>query len=86
MRRFCSRVTIIERNARLAHREDQDVADTLQDIFREEGIESATGTSTTNVEGKSGESGGRFLRRVFSRLANNSFRDVASSGREITQR
>ena len=30
MCRFGSRVTIIERNARLAHREDQDVTDVLQ--------------------------------------------------------
>ena len=31
MRRFGSRVTIIERNPRLVHREDQDIADALQD-------------------------------------------------------
>jgi pyruvate/2-oxoglutarate dehydrogenase complex dihydrolipoamide dehydrogenase (E3) component len=42
MRRFGSRVTIIERNARLAHREDQDVSDTLHDVFREEGIDVVT--------------------------------------------
>ena len=42
MRRFGSKVTIIERNARLAHREDEDVTEMLSDIFREEGIEIVT--------------------------------------------
>jgi pyruvate/2-oxoglutarate dehydrogenase complex dihydrolipoamide dehydrogenase (E3) component len=55
MRRFGSRVTIIERNARLAHREDQDVTDMLHDMCREEGIEVVTSARITSVEGKSGE-------------------------------
>jgi pyruvate/2-oxoglutarate dehydrogenase complex dihydrolipoamide dehydrogenase (E3) component len=55
MRRFGSRVTIIERNVRLAHREDQDVTDALHDMCREEGIEVVTSTRITRVEGKSGE-------------------------------
>ena len=55
MRRFGSRVTIIERNARLAHREDQDVTDTLHDVFREEGIEVVTSARIAKVEGKSGQ-------------------------------
>jgi pyruvate/2-oxoglutarate dehydrogenase complex dihydrolipoamide dehydrogenase (E3) component len=54
MRRFGSRVTIIERNARLAHREDEDVTETLSDIFRGEGIDIVTGATITNIEGKSG--------------------------------
>jgi pyruvate/2-oxoglutarate dehydrogenase complex dihydrolipoamide dehydrogenase (E3) component len=48
-------VTIIERNARLAHREDQDVTDLLHDILREEGIDVVTSARLTSVEGKSGE-------------------------------
>lgn len=55
MRRFGSWVTIVERNDRLAHREDHDVTDLLQNIFREEGIGIATSTVTTRIEGKSGE-------------------------------
>jgi pyruvate/2-oxoglutarate dehydrogenase complex dihydrolipoamide dehydrogenase (E3) component len=55
MRRFGSRVTIIDRNARLAHREDQDVTDMLHEICGEEGIEVVTSTRITSVEGKSGE-------------------------------
>jgi pyruvate/2-oxoglutarate dehydrogenase complex dihydrolipoamide dehydrogenase (E3) component len=54
MGRFGSRVTIIERNARLAHREDEDVTETLSDIFRAEGIDIVTGATITNIEGKSG--------------------------------
>ncbi len=55
MRRFGSRVTVIERNARLAHREDQDVSAALQELFRDEGIDVLTSTRVTRVEGKSGE-------------------------------
>ena len=55
MRRFGSRVTIIDRNARLAHREDQDVTDVLHDMCREEGIEVVTSARISSVEGKSGE-------------------------------
>jgi pyruvate/2-oxoglutarate dehydrogenase complex dihydrolipoamide dehydrogenase (E3) component len=56
MRRFGSRVTIIERNPRLVHREDQDVSAALHELFRDEGIEVVTGARITRVKGKSGES------------------------------
>ena len=56
MRRFGSRVTIIERNARLAHREDDDVTTALQELCAAEGIDVVTGARVTKVEGKSGES------------------------------
>lgn len=55
IRRFGSGVTIIERNARLAHREDQDVSDMLHDMCRDEGIEVVTSARITSVEGKSGD-------------------------------
>ena len=54
MRRFGSRVTLIERNPRLIHREDQDVADGLHELFQEEGINVFTNAQLTRVEGKSG--------------------------------
>jgi pyruvate/2-oxoglutarate dehydrogenase complex dihydrolipoamide dehydrogenase (E3) component len=69
MRRFGSRVTIIERNGRLAHREDQDVTDVLQDVFRDEGIEVVTSTRIAKVEGKSGESVKLFAARNGSETA-----------------
>jgi pyruvate/2-oxoglutarate dehydrogenase complex dihydrolipoamide dehydrogenase (E3) component len=55
LRRFGSKVTIIERNSRIAHREDEDVTKMLSDIFSEEGIEIVTSTQVTEVEGKSGD-------------------------------
>jgi pyruvate/2-oxoglutarate dehydrogenase complex dihydrolipoamide dehydrogenase (E3) component len=55
MRRFGAGVTIIDRNARLAHREDTDVSDALHDLCRDEGIEVATNFQLERVEGRSGE-------------------------------
>jgi pyruvate/2-oxoglutarate dehydrogenase complex dihydrolipoamide dehydrogenase (E3) component len=56
MRRFGSRVTVIERNDALAHREDPDVSEALKGLFDDEGIEVFTGTRVDRVEGHSGES------------------------------
>ena len=39
MRRFGSEVTIVERNGHLAHREDEDVTQALEELFRDEGID-----------------------------------------------
>jgi len=55
MRRFGSRVTVIDRNEKLAHREDADVSDGLLQLFLDEGIEVLTGAHITQVQGKSGE-------------------------------
>src|SRR4051812_23986990 len=56
LRRFGSRVTVIERHDTLAHREDRDVSEALRELFDDEGIEVLTGTRVTLVEGRSGES------------------------------
>jgi pyruvate/2-oxoglutarate dehydrogenase complex dihydrolipoamide dehydrogenase (E3) component len=56
MRRFGSRVTVVERSGSLIHREDPDVIEALEELFRDEGIEVATGTTVRRVEGASGES------------------------------
>jgi pyruvate/2-oxoglutarate dehydrogenase complex dihydrolipoamide dehydrogenase (E3) component len=56
MRRFGSRVTIIERNDRLAHREDPDVSELLEKLVRDEGIQVVTCAHITRVVGTSGES------------------------------
>ena len=55
MRRLGSRVTIVERNARLAHREDPDVSEALRQLFADEGIAFAVDAAVQRVEGKSGE-------------------------------
>ena len=39
MRRFGSRVSVIERNDRLLHREDEDVTEGLRELFEDEGID-----------------------------------------------
>lgn len=54
-RRFGSRVTVVERNGQLAHREDRDVSEALQDLFRDEGIDVVTEARVDRVEGLSGE-------------------------------
>jgi pyruvate/2-oxoglutarate dehydrogenase complex dihydrolipoamide dehydrogenase (E3) component len=54
--RFGSRVTVVERNASLIHREDPDVTEAVERLFREEGIEVLTGTDVDCVEGRSGAS------------------------------
>ena len=56
MRRFGARVTVIERNPTLAHTEDPDVIDGLQQLFHDDGIEVVTDARITRVEGTSGTS------------------------------
>src|SRR4051794_23969659 len=56
LRRFGSRVTVIERNDALAYREDRDVSEALRELFDAEGIEVLTATPVARVEGRSGES------------------------------
>src|SRR3984957_1451856 len=54
VRRFGSNVTVIERGAQLADREDSDVGAALLDLFHDEGIEVLLGTQVSRVEGHSG--------------------------------
>jgi pyruvate/2-oxoglutarate dehydrogenase complex dihydrolipoamide dehydrogenase (E3) component len=56
MRRFGGRVTVVDRNAALLHREDPDVSQAVGELFRDEGIEVLTGTIVQQVEGRSGQS------------------------------
>lgn len=56
MRRFGSRVTVIDHNTRLVHKEDEDVSQAMQELFREEGIDLVLGARCMNVEGTSGQS------------------------------
>jgi len=55
MRRFGSKVTIIEKNSRFAHREDDDVSAAFHELLQEEGIEVVTDAMVTRVEGRSGD-------------------------------
>lgn len=54
MRRFGSRVTVVERSSRLLRREDEDVSEAMLQLFRDEGIEVSLGADVVRVEGRSG--------------------------------
>jgi pyruvate/2-oxoglutarate dehydrogenase complex dihydrolipoamide dehydrogenase (E3) component len=54
MRRFGSRMTVVERGPQLAGGEDPDVAAAVLQLFRDEGIDVLLGTRVRGAEGKSG--------------------------------
>lgn len=56
MRRFGSRVTVIDRNSRFIHREDDDVTEAVQHLIAEEGIDIVLNAKIKSVSGKSGQS------------------------------
>ncbi|MGB8804063.1 MAG: mercuric reductase, partial [Chthoniobacterales bacterium] len=56
MRRFGSKVTVLDRNNRLMNREDDDVSEALQDLFQDEGIEIVLKAKLRRVSGRSGQS------------------------------
>jgi len=56
MRRFGSSVTIVDRNQRLANREDDDVSAGLKQLCNDEGIELVMSAEVSLVEGVSGQS------------------------------
>lgn len=55
MRRFGSNVSIIDRNNRLVHREDEDVSEGLRSLFEDEGIHLVLNARIKSVSGKSGK-------------------------------
>ena len=54
-RRFGSRVTVIQRGPQLMDREDRDVADEVQRILSDEGIQVLVAAETLGVHGRSGK-------------------------------
>src|SRR5262249_19477296 len=56
MRRFGSKVTVIDRNQRLLQKEDQDVCDALRKLFEDEDIDIHLNVRVKRVSGKSGQS------------------------------
>lgn len=56
MRRFGSKVTIIDRNDRLLHGEDDDVTEALANLFRDEGTDTVLNARVKRISGKSGDS------------------------------
>jgi pyruvate/2-oxoglutarate dehydrogenase complex dihydrolipoamide dehydrogenase (E3) component len=55
MRRFGARVTVVERNPSIAHHEDPDVVEGVQQLFHDDGIEVVADAKVTRVEGTSGK-------------------------------
>ena len=56
MGRFGSKVTMIDRNARLMSREDADVCDGLRSVLADEGVDVLLNARVKQVSGKSGDS------------------------------
>jgi pyruvate/2-oxoglutarate dehydrogenase complex dihydrolipoamide dehydrogenase (E3) component len=55
-RRFGSRVTVVERNGSLLHREDRDVSEAVQQLCIDEGIDVCTNVIVGHLDGLSGNS------------------------------
>jgi pyruvate/2-oxoglutarate dehydrogenase complex dihydrolipoamide dehydrogenase (E3) component len=55
MRRFGSKVSVIDRNDRLLHREDEDVSEGLRALFEDEGIDLVLNARLKSISGKSGQ-------------------------------
>jgi pyruvate/2-oxoglutarate dehydrogenase complex dihydrolipoamide dehydrogenase (E3) component len=56
MRRFGSKVSVIDRNGRLLHREDEDVSEALRILCDDEGIDVILNTRIKSISGRSGQS------------------------------
>jgi pyruvate/2-oxoglutarate dehydrogenase complex dihydrolipoamide dehydrogenase (E3) component len=56
MRRFGSKVTVVDRNGRLMSKEDKDVCEALNDLLDDEGIDVHLNARIKRVSGKSGDS------------------------------
>src|SRR5262249_28558568 len=54
MRRFGSKVSVIDRNDRVLHREDEDVSEGIRKLFEDEGIDLLMNAGVKSVSGKSG--------------------------------
>jgi pyruvate/2-oxoglutarate dehydrogenase complex dihydrolipoamide dehydrogenase (E3) component len=55
MRRFGSKVSVIDRNNRVLHREDEDVSEGLRNLFEDEGIDLVMNAHVKSVSGESGQ-------------------------------
>lgn len=63
MRRFGSKVTLLERDDRLLHQEGEDVAGALQSLLNDEGIDLVLNARIQRVSGKSGQTVRIFFER-----------------------
>lgn len=81
MRRFGSEVTVIDRNERVLHQEDEDVSEGLHQLFEDEGIHVIEGAHIICAHGRSGESVSlRYVKNTFECIAEGSHL-LVSTGR-----
>jgi pyruvate/2-oxoglutarate dehydrogenase complex dihydrolipoamide dehydrogenase (E3) component len=81
MRRFGSRVTVIERNSRLTHREDEDVSSALHELFKDEGIDVITDAQIDRVDGSSGDAVRVHVGRAGTHVVQEGTHVLVASGR-----
>jgi pyruvate/2-oxoglutarate dehydrogenase complex dihydrolipoamide dehydrogenase (E3) component len=100
MRRFGSRVTIVQHGPRLLKREDPDVTDALLELMKDEGVEVLLQAEVLNVTGRSGTGVGLRVRSgttertldasdilvAVGRTPNTDRLDVARAGVELDSR
>ena len=99
-RRFGAEVTLLDRNSRLAHHEDEDISEALEEMCRDEGINVVMNARVTRVSGKSGDEvslcgtrdgsdftlGGSHLLVAGGRTPNTGGIGLESAGVEMTER
>jgi pyruvate/2-oxoglutarate dehydrogenase complex dihydrolipoamide dehydrogenase (E3) component len=56
MRRFGSNVSVIDRNNRVMHREDEDLSEALHSLLEDEGVDTVLNAKIKRVSGQSGDS------------------------------
>lgn len=82
-RRFGSRVTVIQHGPQIMDREDPDVADELQRILSDEGIQILVAAETLNVTGRSGEAVSLAVRTTSGEQKIEGSDILAASGRVV---
>ncbi len=81
MRRFGSKVTVVDRNERLLHVEDDDVTEALASLFQDEGIDTVLGARTKRISGRSGESVSLVVERAGTEMALTGTHLLVAAGR-----
>jgi pyruvate/2-oxoglutarate dehydrogenase complex dihydrolipoamide dehydrogenase (E3) component len=82
MRRFGSRVTVVDQAPQLASREDSDVGLALLQLFEDEGIEVVLSAQVSNVEGRSGPGVRMHIRTADGERAIDASDILVAAGRE----
>jgi pyruvate/2-oxoglutarate dehydrogenase complex dihydrolipoamide dehydrogenase (E3) component len=82
MRRFGSRVTVVDQAPQLASREDSDVGLALLHLFEDEGIEVVLSAQVSNVEGRSGAGVRMHIRTADGERAIDASDILVAAGRE----